>query len=63
MDSTTQQNASLVQASSAAVQALTGQAGKLAELIARFRVGGATNGGARVTSATVDAITLGTYTP
>jgi methyl-accepting chemotaxis protein len=40
MDSTTQQNAALVEESSAAAQVLTGQAGKLAELIARFQVGG-----------------------
>jgi len=40
MDSTTQQNAALVEESSAAAEVLTGQAGKLAELIARFQVGG-----------------------
>jgi hypothetical protein len=40
MDSTTQQNAALVEESSAAVRVLIGQAGKLTELIARFQVGG-----------------------
>ena len=40
MDTTTQQNAALVEQSSSAAQTLTGQAAKLAELIARFQVAG-----------------------
>jgi methyl-accepting chemotaxis protein len=39
MDGATQQNAALVEESSAAAQALTAQAAGLAQLIARFRVG------------------------
>jgi methyl-accepting chemotaxis protein len=40
MDGATQQNAALVEESSAAAEALTAQAAGLAQLIARFRVGG-----------------------
>ena len=40
MDSVTQQNAALVEEASAAAYSLTGQAASLAELIARYQVGG-----------------------
>jgi methyl-accepting chemotaxis protein len=40
MDEVTQQNAALVEEASAAAQALTEQAGSLAELISRYRIGG-----------------------